>query len=641
MSDSLFTFEIQDASAGAPDTAADALERMREKIIEDTAALSQMNKALRSIKGSAHGSSDAFKQLKERVAVQKASIASAHLEYVKAGGSFKRVKKPVDDLGSGFGALEVLTSRLPRPFGALVTKLGAAKTATASGTVALGAAVGGYAALVVGVVAATVALAKYSIVAGDARRNERLQFEGLTKTRNWYGLAADSAGFLQSQVDKVSDSVALGRDKVSAMATSLYKANLRGGNLQLALEGVAIATAAAGEEQGQLYKNMILGGARAQGGIKAIVGDIKARFGGVAKAQMLSLGVQSEKLKENLSRIFAVPVEGFLKGLHQVTSLLSQQEATGRALHAIMRAVFGSTGDDAENAGFAVKRFFQGMTIGALRISIGFFRLRNMIRDTFSGKSFAGLITAQDLLMAGKVAAVGLGIAVAAVAIPIAIVGGMVVGMFKKIADVGRIAFFAFDLLTSGAKRAKKFIMGQQWGQLGKDIVLGIVTGLNPMPIVRKMMSLGKSAIAAFRKSIDSHSPSRKMAQASFTLPEGGVVGVKRGAPKFVASMRRMGDDAVAAFKGPTKKADLKIDSPTLNYKSKDSPRAAAPARTDASGASPAKASPQFTGPLVSIAHLEVNAKDKDTASSIAHAVREQLEEIVRQALTQMGAATT
>ena len=42
----------------------------------------------------------------------------------------------------------------------------------------------------------------------------------------------------------------------------------------------------------------------------------KARFGGVAKAQMLSLGVQSKKLRENFQQLFSgLKIERFLEAL--------------------------------------------------------------------------------------------------------------------------------------------------------------------------------------------------------------------------------------------------------------------------------------------------------------------------------------
>jgi len=639
MSDALFTFELEDQSSGSADNAADALERMRAKIIEDTAALAQMNKALRSIKGSTHASSDAFKQLKERVATQKASIAAAHLGYVKAGGTFAKVKKPTDELSQGMRSLNAFTEGLPRPLGAMVSKLGAAQSSMSSGVVAAGALAAGYIALAAAVLVSVAAIAKHTLASSDARRNEKLQLEGLTKTRNWYGLAADSAGFLQSQVDKVSDSVSLGRDKITAMASSLYKANLRGGNLQLALEGVAIATAAAGEEQGQLYRNMILGGARAQGGIKAIVGDIKARFGGVAKAQMLSLGVQSQKLRENMSRIFAVPIEGFLAGLHSVTSLLSQQEATGRALHSIMKAVFGDTGSGAEDAGFAVKRFFQGMTINALKVSIAFFKLRNKLRSVFDGNPLSGFLTAKDMLLAGKAAAVGLAIVLLPVVAGFAAIGAVIAINIKRASLFASGAIAAYEGLKSGGKRAVKFIKGLNWGQLGKDIVLGIVVGLNPMPIVKKMLALGGAAIAAFKKATDSHSPSRRMAKEAFELPAGGAIGIKRGAPKLVSSVKKMGDDAIDAFKGPAKDR-VNFEAPKLVYSSKRDG-----ARSDDSGprtpppTTPGAGAGAYSGPLIRINNLTITAKDDATANDIGVEVRAQLEELVQQAIAQMGAA--
>lgn len=544
MADAVFSFELEGSSDPALEQAA-ALEKLREKLVQDTAALGEMNKAFRALKGSAHADTAAFKGLKNSIAAQKASIANAHAGFLQLGGDFKKLKKPAVEAKTGFEQFADSAKGSSGPLGKLTNTLGKLRGMGARGAMAAGFAAGAAALLALGAAAlvATAALFKFGLAMADAARAERLQLEGLTKIRNYWGLAADKASFLQDSISKVSSQVALGRDEINGMATSLYKAGMRGGNLQNALEGVAIATAAAGNEQGELYKAWFLGAARSGQATKKLADDIKARFGGVAKAQMLSLGVQSKKLKENFAQLFSgLKIEGFLEALHDVTDLFSQNTFSGRALKTILETVFNPMVDFAAGYGIYFKRFFQGLVIGAQLLVLGVLRLRNWFRKTFGDSEILKGIDKQKLAVYAGAAAVGalvgalagLVVVMVALASPFILIGYQIAKFVRSIYDAYR-AFKEID-----------------WSDAGKSLIDGLVRGIKSGAkwVIDAVSNLGTDAFKAFRKAIDSHSPSKLFARGGIEMPRGAAQGVRAGIPTLKSAVTEMAEEGSEPYTG-------------------------------------------------------------------------------------------
>jgi hypothetical protein len=538
MADAVFAFELEGNGDAALEQAA-ALEKLREKLVADTAALSEMNKAFRALKGSAHAGGEGFKRLKDQIAAQKASIANAHAGFLQLGGDFKKIKKPTDDAKTGFEHFLEKAKGSGGPLGKLTGGLEKLRGLGASGVMAAGFA--GIAAALVALAAAalvaTAALFKFGIAMADAVRSERLQLEGLTRVRNWYGLAADKAGFLQDAISKVAASSALGRDEINGMATSLYKAGLRGGSLQQALEGVATATSAAGAEQGEMYKGWFLGMARSGQATKKLADDIKARFGGVAKAQLLSLGVQSKKLRESFQQLFSgLRIESFLQAMHDVTDLFSQNTFSGRALKRILETLFNPMADFASGYGIYFKRFFQGLVIGAQLLTLGVLKLRNWLRQTFGDVEIFQGIDKQRLAVLAGASAVG-----ALVAALGGLAAIMTIAFAPVIIATGLIGAFIY-----GCYRAYKAITGIDWLGAGKSLVGGIVNGIKngAQWVIDAIKNLAAKALKAFKEKLSIASPSKVFAKLGLELPRGMAVGVKAGTPFAENAVANMANSA-------------------------------------------------------------------------------------------------
>jgi hypothetical protein len=518
------------------DEAAQVLERLKTKIHADVAALAQMGAAMKNLKGGSSINIAAFKDLTEKIAKQKQGIAGAQADYIRLGGRLGDLGKKAVAGKGGLSSLSEAAGAAGGPLGRLLG--GASRLGTMFGAGSL-AALGLAAALVifgVAVAAATVKLIGFALASAGAHRSELLQLQGLMTVRNWYAIAAGKAGDLQDAIDRVSDSSALGRDKILEYAKGLYNMGLRGANLSDALEGTAIKASVQGTEFASAFMGMAVGANMAGGSVKRLSDDVRARLGGIAKAQALALDVQIAKLHENFARLFeGIHIEGFLSALSEVLSIFSQTTYTGRALKQILEIVFTPLSRAVEVLGPIMKRFFQGMIIAGLDFLIFVFKIRNYFRDTFGDVSlFKGVDWLKVSLTIGKIAIwalvagiVALGLAVAFLALPFVAFFGIIVGLYNLIFNI-------------------------KWGELGSNIVKGIAEGITAgvQWVTDAISGLATKAKNAFTSLLGIHSRSRVFFEYGGFVTQGLVQGVDKGRPQVGRSIGNMLDEPGKATAG-------------------------------------------------------------------------------------------
>lgn len=537
MADAVATVAVnlEDGVSSPATNAAGALDKLRRGIDADSKALQAMERSMKNLQKGNVVNIQQFKDLKAKIDAKKQSIASAEASWIALGGTFKNTKRPGDNISSMLETMRQNASNLGGPLAGANSQMSLLSSLMKGGGIALGitAIVAGFVALAAAAVAATIAIAGYAIAAGNARRAELLQLEGLTKIRNWYGIAAGNAKEMQRAIDGVSGSVSIGRDKVAEYSNQLYKAHLRGANLTAALEAVSIAGSAAGEGQAQRIAGWAAAINMTGGSVKKLADDVKARFGGIVTRQMLDLNVQSKKLHESFQALFAdLDLEPLLRGVQMVTSLFSQSTASGRALKTILTAVLQPLVNGVAFVAPIVKRFFQGMVIGALALTIAFLKLRNWYVATFTDpKARQGIDWMKVALGAGVAAAGALaasfivvGAALAAVAAPFLLVG-------KLIYDVITVAKEMYDYWNS-----------IQWSELGTAMAMGIVNGIKggAQWVVDAVKEMGGAAWDGFKSKLGIASPSKEFAKLGMNIAEGTEQGVRRGTPALTGAVSDM-----------------------------------------------------------------------------------------------------
>jgi hypothetical protein len=525
------TFAV-DLQSNIPQTAAgvaSALERLKSNLEGDTQALRGMQLALGRLKGSGAVAASTIKELRDKIAATKASIAQSQASYIRLGGSFEALRPSAKAAATGFDELKSSLQNAGGPLASLLPKFASLSTLAGAGMVGVLVAVAAaIAAVGVAAGAAVAGLVRYGIASADARRSELLRLEGLSKLRNYWGelvgftRKADSGSFLQRTIDSVAASVALGREQVVGLADEFYRAGLRGSALQAAVEGAGIALATQGEAGKAQFKALALNAMIFGGSVRKAADDIKARLGGVAKAQLLSIGSQWMKLKENFAGLFRdVKLDGALGALKQVTDLFSQSTTSGRALKVLAEGLLQPLANWVANHGLIVKRFFQGLVIGALLVGLAVLDVRDRFREMLGGGVLENLDYAKLALHAGMIAAGALAGALAMVATAAAIA----VAPFVFLAAAG---LGALHLLKDTVDWFGKI----DWSTLGSRIIDGVVGGLQAgyQRVKGAISSLAETVMKGFTYPLQIHSPSRVFYGYGRNVAQGAELGIDAGA---------------------------------------------------------------------------------------------------------------
>jgi hypothetical protein len=537
-----FNLSVESNAAQVARDGAEGLANLQEKMQGSVDELRQLNAAFRALKGGAGVSTAALDEVKRKLAAQKAQLAAQQQAFIKAGGTGRELgakQRAQAERETAAAKAKALFEAKQKTLAADASKLAARHSAmlvagslaVAASFVAVGAAaVGAYAKLV-----------QFGLGAADARRSELLQLEGLSKIRNglWYlgagyQLAADKGSFLQDQIDNVAASSAVGRDQIAGYARQLYTTGLRSGNLQAALEAMTITASTQGEEQAQRFAGMAQGARMAGISIKKLSDDVKARLGGIAAQQALGLSVQLMKLRENVNRLFSgVKLEPFLRGLKMVTDLFAFNTIEGMALQSILEDLFSPLINGAPTAGTIVRKVFQGMIIGTLKLQNAFLDLQLAYYGIFGGsKTREGSKMFHLVAKAGELALVGLAGAALLAS------GGLILtaaGLAAVVAAGGAV----------GAGLAKVDHYLERWGTstfgIGSNFAKGIADGITGgVPgVVGAVVSLGGAVIKAFRDKLQIKSPSRVMFKDGLNVAVGQARGIDAGRPQVEQAVRR------------------------------------------------------------------------------------------------------
>lgn len=599
-----FYLDLEDNTSGAAESAASALDKLHSAINRDTKALAQLSKAQRNLKAAGQVETEAYRKLTEAISKKKTAIGESQRALIDLGGTYAATRGPVKRASTGFGDFTKQAQGLGGPLGQVSSRLSSITSLVGSGsalTLGLVAMAAAFAAVAVAAGLALAKVLKYGLAAADAGRSELLLLEGLTKRRNWYGIAAGSATELQGAIDRVSGAVAIGRSDVLGYAQSLYRAGLRGGQLEDALEAVSIKAATQGSEAAKSFQGWVTGTALAGRSIKGLTNDVRARLGGIAKAQLLSLDVQAKKLRESFDLIFSgIEIDRLLSPLGKITSLFSQATVTGKALKALATVLFAPLVRVVEWLGPHVEAFFQGAVILALDFAIMVLKAATWIRDAFGIKSLKGLDMTRTALLYGKIAAglfitvIGLlGVAMTALATPF-------ITTALAIEGVIRVFEYLWDLFSKA-----------DFSGIGTAIVEGLLGALIPggALIKKAVEGLASTAMDTFKGALGIHSPSKAFMHLGVQLPRGIEAGIEAGQPSLDGTVSGM------------------VPSPSTSDGALVPMPSAAPATKVSSSSSR----------TVTIGSITIQT-DGTTAKSIVGDLRSALEDILSNLVTETGA---
>ena len=590
MSDSRarFTVSLDDQMSGPAEDGAAALERLKATMAENMKALKEMSLAARNLKGK---DAEVVKQkelLKDKMDASRQAIAKAQVGYLKMGGSLEELgKKTViadvksvgftdslnalgSPMGGRIGQLKQMAGALASPAG-LMAGAAIAALALAAGLVALG----------VALAAVTMKLAVYSVSMSDAARSNRILLEAA-------GNGAAGADRLGRVIEGISKRVPTARAEIQSLVLELSKLGLKGPTLEAAAGAIATAATTLGQdaagklkgiiEQARVSKRLLINSMSLQGtgvalddvanalakrlktssaaaraalvsgavkweeGIAALDDAVRAKLGGAAQAQMLALPSQFARARENISKMFSgLKLDGALKALDKVLSLLDESSVVGHSLKRVVTALFQPMADSAEKAGPIAVRMLKGAVIVLLQVVLGALRAKNAIKAWIQDNGPG--------VQALKTTLLGVAVSLAVIA---AVVVGVVLIAFGKMAASAYIAgaavqgiVDAYGALKEGLQAAWDKASSLDWKQIGVDIIKGIVAGIvgGGPGIGAALASQLLNSMSTAKKSIESSSPSRLFKrEVGATMPEGIVEGVEDGTGDVQTAMRAMVD---------------------------------------------------------------------------------------------------
>ena len=549
-----------------------------------------------------------FKDLGIALKDSEGKLAANQSKYLALGGDMTKMG---DKVKSGFEKLAEGADMAGSGIGGLKSKFEALKALGPAGLIA--AIVIAVIALSVAVVKAAYDLTRFAVEAGDAARSMGILMEAA-------GGSAAAGKEMGGMVKRLRNDFAGSREEIAGMVLELRRSGLAGKDLESTVRLAGIATKTMGDaaggilkgliDRGHLTKRFVLnpfdlrgtglayddvakqlakmtgrtigtvkaalqnGTVKLTDGIAALEAAVKARFGDLAKRQLLALPEQINRARENLRNIFAgVQVDKFLVGLGKVLDLLDETTASGRTLRALAKTVFQPIVDFVGSDILPkVRTFLMGMSIAILDVVNMSLRAYIWLKKTFGDvELFKGIDGAEVAFTAGKVAVYALiaGISIltglffalqAAVSVVITPIWAIPAAIAAIIAHIVALKNLVVDAVT----------MKDSTKDAGNDAAKGAADGVKEgAPAFNAAMKdLAKGGKEAFEEELKIASPSKEMRATAKWIGPGVAQGVDDGAPIVEKAMSRLVDpnDAMpTGARGGTQPTGQTIVHQTVN----------------------------------------------------------------------------
>jgi hypothetical protein len=458
----------------------------------------------------------AVQSMGDRMAGQKDKIAGLKDKLADGRDAANSMKPKLDAAGNAMRAMGVAGVDGGSKIGALVKLFGK---------------MGPYVAIVVvGILALTAAVAAAGAVLYKAISSASALREELLDLRTagifwWDAQRANASGAqkLQESIDRVASSSAVARDKIVGYATQLKNSRFQGKQLETALEGMAIAGAAGGDKLANQFLGLAQNARFFGHDLDKLTQRFKTKFGAVAEARLLSLGVQFSKFKENITWIFSgADIEPFLKGLHTILGLFDRNTGGAKS----MRDMVTKVTETAIN--------------GFLRVAI--FLVRTYI---WLKTHAAAWKTIQFIVTGVKVAFAILGVLAAAA------LGIIAVNVAVVVAAIGLIAA-AMGAVVEGMAAAWTYFKTHSLSEIGTAMIDGLVAGLKAAGhlVLKTLTSIVSGAVKGVKSFLRIGSPSRLMnAEVGYQMGTGTAGGLDKSRAEVSSAAEEMAAAGVAGAK--------------------------------------------------------------------------------------------
>lgn len=402
----------------------------------------------------------------------------------KAGGGSIKLNEMAESLGKMGGPAGIAGQKLAG-LGNAFQKM------AAMGPAALFIAVGvALVAVVAGIAAAAIGLLKFGFASADAARTSMLLTAGIAGS-------VEGGKALEKTIGDLGNKVPMTTEELRNMASGLAKSGLKGAELSSALEEAAIKSA-------------------------------KLKFGPEYEKAMLGADFQSKKLKDNLGKVFGgLKTDGVMAALQKVVGLFDENSSSAKAIKTVFESVFQPIVNGIEGmiprviAGFIqFEIWVMKSLISVQRFQPVFTVLGAVAGFVFSmiGNYIGGIITIGSAWFAG--------------------IGQSI----SALQALGALGSSALQGLSAAALSVRQFLLGLSLSDIGLAMVKGLADGITggAASVIAAITGVAGGAIAAAKKALDSHSPSKVFASIGMDTSEGMALGVDDGAANVQSSMEAM-----------------------------------------------------------------------------------------------------
>jgi hypothetical protein len=520
-----------------------------------------------------------FEDMKAASEKLKGTLGKNQTELSRMGGSMEKAKGGLDKLKEGADAAG-------SPLGGMIGKF---QNLKALGPAAI------YIAIAVALAAVAIGFAlvigkalSFAIAMSDAARSSRLLREAnasnLVTADNLKSITQDVLGKTNAQ-----------EDAVASLAAEYSRLGLTMLGVKSATSSVTIATQVMGQQVGgtikglidratlgkrfwlnaldlrgtglafndvakSLAKNMKIavgaaasalrdGRVKLDDGVKALDDAMEARFGGIARKQMLALPTQMERLKKNLGAIFSgLDIEPFLEKLDSALGMFKETEVVGKALKQAIKAIFQPLANSAGDTMPILEGFILGVTIGLQKLVILGLKTAIVFKKIFG----SGFLKDLDLVTVGVYAGIaaftifavgmtGLALTLALVAIPLAAIALIILAIP---AAIGFAIFYIVDAIVTTIDDLITYMdeSGTSIGEAASgilDAIIDVVTeGIED--VVDAFSDLGAAGVKAFKDAFGIASPAKKILAPAREIPNAIVKASDEGRPKVASALERL-----------------------------------------------------------------------------------------------------
>ncbi len=587
-------------------------QQLETDLISGSIATAKLEDEIRSIGPASTATAGTLDKLTSRLDKQKAVMRAASSRFIGLGGDITKVKSsvsaslaPTDSMITRLASLGEGAALLPGPLGQTVAQMGPLRSLMAGGmlgaTIVLAAAL---IALGAAVVFVTGKFLAYGVGLAAARREQELTLDGLIAATGKIRAQADTGSSLAASIRRVADTTSSTTAEIDAFAQTLFKAKLRGSQLETALEAVAITSMAAGSTAASAFIKSATAAAAAGKSIDAVAAKANKAFGEIAANKALAFSRQLTRLKERLGRVFGdLKIDGFLRSFTVLSNMFQDGSAEADAMKSLFEGLFQPMIDGAGRVLPLVRRGMFEILIAVFKVGTAYRQVKNAISDALDSSALGRWIKAEGTtklwegaVLAAKVAIVGLGIAIGVTLLPVVIAVGAGMLAWAAIAAVLDGVVVAVNFLgnswtkmveslnpdglvsTFDAMMLKVFdsLMSIDFVKAGVNMIDGLVSGV--LSAVGKVgaafKSVASAAFSAFNGEAEIRSPSRRMMRSGADVGEGAAIGAESKISRVKVAARKL---AIASIDTGTRTPTPALPRPVTPAAAAQLPRVETP----------------------------------------------------------------